>query len=176
MFYLFEADALVRAEVKDKKALYVTATSVDEYGRQLEETGIHTRYSMVLKDVVTGDSPPSSFYLYMAGGEVDGTRLTVTSSFELQTGWDVVLFLQHDVLNDMYFSAGSEQTVFVVHEVGETSVLINLKNRYPPTQQITKENLILQASLDKNEEIYSREGSGFLSYGVLKASYQDAQP
>ena len=74
----------------------------------------------------------------------------------------------------MYFSAGSEQTVFVVHEVGETSVLINLRNGYPPTQPITEDDLNLQEHLDKDAKIYGREGSSFLSYGVLKASYQDA--
>lgn len=175
MFDWFQADALVRAEVKEKEALFVTVKHIDEYWRQVEYERIYTRYRMILKDVVTGDAPPDSFYLYMAGGEVDGTHMSSSSSFEFQTGWDVVLFLQHNVLNDMYFSAGSEQTVFVVHEVEDTAVLINLRNGYPPTQPIAEDDLTLQEHLDKDERIYGQGGSGFLSYGVLKASYQDAQ-
>lgn len=174
MFESFNADSLVRAQVKEKEALYVTQQRVDEWWRESEVDRIFTRYLMVLEDVVSGDEPPSTFYLYLPGGTVDGVELWDSRSFELEVDWEVVLFLQYDKLNDMYYSAGTAQTVFVVQRLPDADLLINLKD-FPPKARLSDLALTTRVEFDLDDRVYPQDGPARLLYESLKAVFGEGQ-
>lgn len=166
----FWTDALVRAEVLDKEVSRVTLDYVDRTGRRTESTNIYTRYALKIKDILYGDDLGESVTLYMLGGELGNEFLENSSAFELEPGWDIVIHLQHDEVNDIYFSTGTAHTVFLAREIEGQEVFVNLADL--PNVTLDREALLnLRTNISSNDRIRDPDEPPLLKYPTLKAAF-----
>ncbi len=160
-------DALVRAEVLDKEVSRVTLDYVDRTGRRTESTNIYTRYALNIKDTLYGDDLGESVTLYMPGGELGNEFREVSDAFELEPGWDIVIHLQHDEVNDIYFSTGTAHTVFLAREIEGQEVFVNLADL--PNATLDRDALLnLRTNISPDDRIRDPEESAITNYEALK--------
>lgn len=164
-------DALVRAEVLDKEVSRVTLDYLDRTGRRTESTNIYTRYALEIKDTLYGDDVGGSVSLYMLGGELEDEFLENSSAFELEPGWDIVIHLQHEEVNDIYVSAGTAHTVFLARRIEGQEVFVNLADL--PNVTLDRDALSnLRTNVEVNERIRDPEEPPLLKYATLKAAFR----
>ncbi len=167
----FWTDALVRAEVLDKEVSRVTLDYVDRTGHRTESTDIYTRYTLNIKDTLYGDDLGESVALYMLGGELEDEVVEVSVGFELEPGWDIVIHLEHEDVNDIFFSAGSAQTVFVAKEIDGQQVFVNLADL--PNATLDRDALLnLRTNISPDDRIRDPDEPPLLKYATLKATFR----
>ncbi len=166
-------DSLVRAEVMDKEAMRKTFRHVDGAGREIESELIYTRYRLQRKEVLYGEDPDESFFLYLPGGVLEDEGRWVSDAYELQTGWDIVVHLQRNDLNDVYFSSGSAQTVFLARQIDGQEVFVNLSDA---TRVESDTELLSQMRTEVGLDDWVRphDEPPVLTYATLKSLFQDA--
>ncbi|WP_376694523.1 hypothetical protein [Wenzhouxiangella sp. EGI_FJ10409] len=165
-------DALVRAEVLDKEVSRVTLDYLDRTGRRTESTNIYTRYALEIKDTLYGDDVGGSVSLYMLGGELEDEFLENSSAFELEPGWDIVIHLQHEEVNDIYVSAGTAHTVFLARRIEGQEVFVNLADL--PNVTLDRDALSnLRTNVEVNERIRDPEEPPLLEYETLERMFAE---
>lgn len=121
-------DSLVRAEVIEKKAVWVHVNFVGDSGTHYDYKAIYTRYRLSVSDVLYGRDSGASVDLYIFGGTIGRESYGSTGSYQLEEGWEVVVPLQWDANRDIFVSAVSAQGVFRAREIGGETLWVNLSD------------------------------------------------
>lgn len=143
-------DALVRAEVIEKKAVWVHVNYIsEETGTHYDYKTIYTRYRLKVSDVLYGEDPGTSVDLYLPGGTIGKEGRVSSRAYQMEEGWEIVVALEWDPNRDIFVSAVSAQGVFLAREIGGQTLWVNLSDYRdyagidPETQLTPREELTL---------------------------------
>lgn len=161
------SDLVIRVEPIEKKSEWMTLKTEDGTSHM-----IYTIYSFRVSDDLYGRRDGNGVRLVMRGGEVNGEILESGGSFSLDIGKEYILHLRWDELNDIYHSAATAQSVFVVEDTDDGAILINLNDHLRGYEEQARSNR--QSAISFDDLVRPREPQ-VIELEALRQLYGEAE-